>query len=59
MAKTTHRKKRLVWPALLVAILALVWLAQDMKLVQLAFSAGPLAVLAAALAMLIYEYGSS
>lgn len=55
MAKNRSDKK-LVWPSLLVALLALVWMAHDAGYIQCPFNPGPFAVLAAALALLINEY---
>lgn len=40
------------WPALLCGLLALVWLAQEMKWLNATLPLGPLSLLAAALAML-------
>ena len=56
MAKKSASKKRLVWPSLIVALLALIWLAAEMGYTESPFSLGPFAVLAAALALLINEY---
>jgi len=56
MAVKTQTKKRLIWPSILVGILALVWIAYDMKYISCPFNPGPFAVLAAALALMINEY---
>lgn len=56
MKKTNIKFGMLIWPALLVALLSLLWLAQELSLLQCDISLGPFVAIAAALALLINEY---
>jgi len=57
MGKKTlaFQKPKLLWPAFLVGLLSLVWLAQELSIIESDIPAGPLALFCAALALLIYE----
>ncbi|PIT85053.1 hypothetical protein COU37_00870 [Candidatus Micrarchaeota archaeon CG10_big_fil_rev_8_21_14_0_10_45_29] len=58
MGKKTlaFQKPKLIWPALLVGLLSLLWLAQELEVIKSDIPAGPLALFCAALALLIYEF---
>jgi hypothetical protein len=46
----------LLWPALLVGLTGLLWLASDLKWVPIDLPLGPLSVLIIALALILYAY---
>ena len=48
--------KRLIWPAIVIATLAIIWMAEDMKFIHMGINVGPIAVLAVAVVLLINEY---
>ncbi len=58
VVKTGLKKnnKRLIWPALVVGLFSIIWMASDFGYVQLSFNIGPLAILAVAIVLLINEY---
>jgi len=48
--------KPLLWPALLVGLVGLLWLAAEVKWVPIDLPLGPLSVLVISLALMLYAY---
>ncbi|MFA5108413.1 MAG: hypothetical protein WC492_02690 [Candidatus Micrarchaeia archaeon] len=53
--KDNKIKRKLLWPAVIVALLSLLWLAAEMKWINSDLPLGPFALLAVSLALIIYE----
>jgi len=49
--------KPMLWPALLVGLVGLIWLASDTGWVKIDLPLGPFSVLIIALALTLYAYG--
>jgi hypothetical protein len=52
----SKNNKRLVWPAFVVGLFSIIWMASDFGYVQLSFNVGPFAIFAVAIVLLINEY---
>jgi len=56
MQKQSLKNKVLIWPAVIVCLISLVWLAAQTNILNTTLPIGPIGLFAAALALLIYEY---
>ncbi|MDE1797964.1 MAG: hypothetical protein KGH63_00975 [Candidatus Micrarchaeota archaeon] len=56
MAPKLNRPTAVLWPALLVAVVALAWLGQEMNWLATGLPLGPLGMLLIALTLAVYAY---
>jgi len=53
------KNKKLIWPAVVIGLISLVWLVAQLKLLNTDIPIGPIGLAAVALTFLIYEYKNS
>ena len=56
MSPKSYSSPPMLWPALLVGLFGLLWLAQEIKWLQTDLPLGPVAIIITALALVRYAY---